>query len=120
MLMSNNGLPEVSLQATHEKNQTPSRAVLITGATALLPVAILAARGAGGLDVYGWMGSLATYGFIMAYALVSIALPRYLRNHGVGRPGARIISLVAWFAMVAAAAGDLFSVSGRPYWRPPP
>jgi hypothetical protein len=39
------------------------------------PVAVLAARGASGLDVYGWLGSLATYGFIVAYALVCIALP---------------------------------------------
>ena len=41
---------------------------------------VLADRGSSGLDVYGWMGSLATYGFIVTYALVCVALPRYLRR----------------------------------------
>ena len=65
--------------------ETPSRAILVTGLAALLPVAVLAWRGDSGLDVYGWMGSLATYGFIVAYALVCIALPRYLRDHGAAQ-----------------------------------
>jgi amino acid transporter len=83
LLMAHNGLAHGSLRSTHARNQTPSRAIMITGIAALLPVAVLAARGASGLDVYGWLGSLATYGFIVAYALVCVALPRYLRDHGV-------------------------------------
>src|ERR1022692_3429534 len=89
LLMAHNGLAHDSLRATHSRNRTPSRAVVITGVAALLPVAVLAARGASGLDVYGWLGTLATYGFIVAYALVCVALPRYLRSHGVFRPGAQ-------------------------------
>ena len=89
LLMAHNGLAHDSLRATHSRNQTPSRAVVITGIAALLPAAVLAARGASGLDVYGWLGSLATYGFIVAYALVCVALPRYLRHHRVFRAGAQ-------------------------------
>jgi len=93
--------------------------VLITGAAALLPVAILAARGASGLDVYGWLGSLATYGFIVAYALVCVALPRYLRDHRVFRRGAQIVPWLAGAAMLLALVGNLYPVPEGPYGKLP-
>jgi amino acid transporter len=119
LLMAHNGLAHASLGNTHAKNQTPSRAVVITGIAALLPVAVLAARGASGLDVYGWLGSLATYGFIVAYALVCVALPGYLRDHGVFRPGAQVVPWLAGAAMLLALAGNLYPVPEGPYGKLP-
>jgi len=119
LLMAHNGLAPDSLRNTHARNQTPSRAVIITGIAALAPAAVLAARGASGLDVYGWLGSLATYGFIVAYALVCVALPRYLRDHGVFRAGAQIIPWLAATAMLLALVGNLYPVPEGPYGRLP-
>jgi amino acid transporter len=119
LLMAHNGLAHGSLGTTHALNQTPSRAVVITGIAAVLPVTVLAARGASGLDVYGWLGSLATYGFIVAYGLVSIALPRYLRTHGAYRPGAQIVPWLAGIAMLLALAGNLYPVPEGPYGKLP-
>jgi amino acid transporter len=93
--------------------------VVITGIAALLPVAVLAARGASGLDVYGWLGSLATYGFIVAYALVCVALPRYLRTHEVFRPGAQVVPWLAGMAMLFALVGNLYPVPEGPYGKLP-
>jgi amino acid transporter len=119
LLMAHNGLAHGSLRATHATNQTPSRTVIITGIAALLPVAILAARGASGLDVYGWLGSLATYGFIVAYGLVSAALPRYLRRHGLYRFGGQIVPWLAGTAMLLALVGNLYPVPEGPYGKLP-
>jgi amino acid transporter len=119
LLMAHNGLAHGSMRATHARNHTPSRAVVITGAAAVLPVAVLAARGASGLDVYGWLGSLATYGFIVAYALVCFALPKYLRDHGAYRQGAQIIPWLAGVAMLLALAGNLYPVPEGPYGKLP-
>jgi amino acid transporter len=119
LLMAHDGLAHNFLSATHSRNRTPSRAVVITGVAALLPVAVLAARGASGLDVYGWLGSLATYGFIVAYALVCFALPRYLRDHGVFRPGAQIVPWLAGAAMLLALVGNLYPVPEGPYGKLP-
>jgi len=119
LLMSHNGLAHSCLRKTHARNETPGLAILVTGAAAVLPVAILAARGASGLDVYGWMGSLATYGFIVAYALVSVALPRYLREHNAYRPGAQIIPWLACGAMLLALVGNLYPVPEGPYGKLP-
>lgn len=119
MLMAHNGLAHAYLGNTHARNRTPSRAVVITGVAALAPVAVLAARGDSGLDVYGWLGSLATYGFIVAYALVCVALPRYLRQHGVFRPGAQLVPLLAGAAMLLALVGNFYPVPEGPYGKLP-
>jgi amino acid transporter len=119
LLMSHHGLAHGSMRTTHARNETPSRAVIVTGIAAVLPVAILAARGADGLDVYGWMGSLATYGFIVAYALVCSVLPRYLRKHNAFRPGAQVIPWLAFGAMLLALVGNLYPVPEGPYGKLP-
>jgi amino acid transporter len=119
MLMAHNGLAHSSLGSTHARNQTPSRAVVITGVVALAPVAVLAARGASGLDVYGWLGSLATYGFIVAYALVCLALPRYLRSQGVFQAGQQLVPWLAGAAMILALAGNFYPVPEGPYGKLP-
>jgi amino acid transporter len=119
MLMSHNGLAHGSLRTTHARHETPGRAIIVTGIAAVAPVAALAARGASGLDVYGWMGSLATYGFIVAYALVCVALPRYLRDHSAYHPGAQVIPWLAFTAMLLALIGNLYPVPEGPYGKLP-
>jgi amino acid transporter len=119
LLMSHNGLVHGGLRATHVSKETPVRAVLVTGTATMLPVVVLAARHASGLDVYGWMGSLATYGFIVAYALVCVAVPRYLRDRGVHWAGARIVPWLAFLAMLFALVGNLYPVPEGPYGKLP-
>jgi amino acid transporter len=117
--MAHDGLAHSSLRTTHARNHTPSLAVIITGVAAVAPVAVLAARGSSGLDVYGWMGALATYGFIVAYALVCLALPAYLRQHDALRSGTRVIAWLAGAAMLLALVGNLYPMPEGPYGKLP-
>jgi amino acid transporter len=71
------------------------------------------------LDVYGWLGSLATYGFIVAYALVCLALPRYLRQQGELQSSAVIIPALAGAAMLLALVGNLYPVPEGNYGKLP-
>jgi len=119
LLMSHHGLAHNQLRATHKRHETPGRAIVVTGTAAVLPVAILAMRGATGVDVYGWLGSLATYGFIVTYALVCFALPSYLRERSDLNVGARVISALAGVAMLLALAGNLYPVPEGPYGKLP-
>jgi amino acid transporter len=119
MRMAHNGLAHRSLGATHVQNRTPGRATIITGIAAVLPVAMLAARGASGLDVYGWLGALATYGFIVAYASVCFGLPRYLRQYRALRRGDRVVPWLAGIAMLLALVGNLYPVPEGPYGKLP-
>jgi amino acid transporter len=120
LLMAHNGLTHESLRTTHARNETPSVAIIVSGLVAFIPVMVLAARGSSGLDIYGWLGSLATYGFIVTYGLVCFALPRYLRDHqGVVNAATRTIPWLAFAAMVLAMAGNLYPVPEGPYGKLP-
>jgi amino acid transporter len=119
LLMSHNGLAHGSLRSTHVTHETPGRAILVTGIAAVAPVAVLAMRGASGLDVYGWLGSLATYGFIVTYGLVSFALPRFLRERGGLTPIATTVACLAGGAMVLALVGNLYPIPEGPYGKLP-
>jgi amino acid transporter len=119
LLMAHNGLAHGALRGTHAKYETPGKAILVTGVAAVAPVAVLALRGASGLDVYGWLGSLATYGFIVTYALVSFTLPRYLRERGAASRGAHVVALLAGAAMLLALVGNLYPVPEGPYGKLP-
>jgi amino acid transporter len=119
LLMSHNGIAHGCMRRTHARFETPGLAILATGVATAAPVAILAFRGASGLDVYGWLGSLATYGFIVTYGLVSFALPRYLKQHGVRGAAPQFVSLLAVAAMAFALIGNLYPVPEGPYGKLP-
>src|SRR5579862_2142637 len=119
LLMAHHGLAHQGFRATHERHETPHRAIWITGIASVLPVVILALRGDSGLDVYGWMGSLATYGFIVTYGLVSLALPRYLKENGHIGISSRLIPALAFLAMIGALIGNLYPVPEGPYGKLP-
>jgi amino acid transporter len=114
--MAHDGLAPSPLGRTHHANETPHLAVLTTGLAVLLPTAILSARGVSGMDIYGWMGSLAVYGFLTIYFLVAVALPLYLRRNGELTNAALALSIAAALAMILAMAGSLYPVpTEKPY-----
>ena len=119
MRMAHNGLAHRSLGTAHKKNATPGSAILLTGLFTVLPVAVLTLRGVSGTDIYGWMGSLAVYGFLTTYGLAAIALPVYLkRNHHL-TTSTFALSIAATLATLLALAGTLYPVPDRPYnWLP--
>jgi amino acid transporter len=120
LLMAHKGLTHSSLRVTHARNETPTGAIIATGLAAFLPVALLAAKGTSGLDVYGWLGSLAVYGFIVSYALVCFALPGYLRvHHGVENLSTKTIPWLAFIVMVLTLAANLYPVPEGAYGKLP-
>ena len=114
--MAHDGLVPSPLGRTHHANETPHLAVLTTGFAVLLPTAILSARGVSGMDIYGWMGSLAVYGFLTIYFLVAVALPLFLRRNHLLTPSALTLSIGAALAMILAMAGSVYPMpTEKPY-----
>jgi hypothetical protein len=72
-------------------------------------------RGMNLFDIYGLIGTLATFGFVTAYILVSAAAPLFLRSRGRLTPQAVGISVLAILAMGAALLGNLYPVPAAPY-----
>jgi amino acid transporter len=119
LLMSHHGLANVRLTRTHERNETPHLAVIVTAVVTFVATAALAQRGVSAADIYGWMGSLATYGFLTAYGLVCMAVPGYLRRREELTVPWTLLAITGAVAMVLAIAGSLYPVPQGPYrWLP--
>jgi amino acid transporter len=115
MLMAHHGLAHGRLAKTHVEKETPGAASILAGVLAFLPVAVLAARGATGADIYGWMGTLAVFGFLTVYALVAIALPVHLKRRGRLGAGGVVLSVCATAAALGAMVGTVYPVPPAPY-----
>jgi amino acid transporter len=118
--MSHNGLAHGALRSTHLRNATPTGATIATGLAAFVPVVILAEMGTSGVDVYGWLGMLAVYGFVTSYGLVCFALPAYLRDHhGVVSAATKTIPWIATAAMFYAFVANFYPLQQGAYGKLP-
>ena len=115
LLMAHHGLAHGSLRQTHHRNQTPAAASVVAGLAALLPALSLVARGVSGADVYGWMGTLAVFGFLTAYVLATAALALHLRRTGRLNPGGVVLTASGVLAMLVALVANVYPVPEAPY-----
>lgn len=115
MLMSHHGLAQASFSRTHARNETPTAASLLAAILALVPAAILAMCGVSGADIYGWMGELAVFGFLTAYALVAIAVPIHLYRRQRASVWSIALSAAGTAAAIAAMLGTIYPAPPAPY-----
>jgi len=119
LLMAHNGLVPARLHRTHHRNDTPHVAVLISAVAVAAPAVGLLAFGFSGIDIYGWLGSFAVYGFITIYGLTCVSLPLQLKQQGALSWTMLVVAIVAGLSMIMALAGTLYPVPEPPYsWLP--
>jgi amino acid transporter len=119
LLMAHNGLAPARLHKTHDRNDTPHVAVLISAVAVAAPSVGLLAFGFSGIDIYGWLGSFAVYGFITIYGLTCIALPLQLKQQGALSLTMLVVAILAGISMIMTLAGTLYPVPDPPYsWLP--
>ena len=103
----------------HRTSSMPHRAVVFAAFCALVPGVALAFQGIPGFDINGWLGTLATFGFLVAYILICVAAPLYLRSRAQLTVWPVVISCAAVVIMLIAFAGSLYPVPPAPYtWLP--
>jgi amino acid transporter len=120
LLFSAHGTLPVSLGRAHRRNQTPHIAVVVAGLVTFLPAAWLTIRHTSGFDLYGWLGTIATFGFVTAYLLVVLAaLVRLKRGRKLSvwriAVGALTLAFLGW-----ALVGSLnLGATGPERWLAP-
>jgi amino acid transporter len=114
-LMGRQGALHAVLGEAHETNQTPHKAVLLSAVAAFLPAGIMTLRGVGVFEIYGLLGTLATFGFVTAYIMIALAAPVFLRAQGRLTFQALAVSLLAVLAMGAALLGSIYPVPPGAY-----
>jgi len=115
LLMAHHGLVHKRLSRTHSRNETPATASVLAGLLAVAPVVVVAERGASGADIYGWMGTLAVYGFLTAYGLATVAMVQHLRDKGRLSAGWSVLAGGAIVVLLGAVVGTVFPVPPAPY-----
>jgi amino acid transporter len=96
------------------RHDTPNVAVsVITAVTLAIAVAALAA-GVAPVDVFNNCGTLSSFGFILVYALISIAAAVYVKRLGERRPSDVAITVLAIAFLIIAAATLFYPVPAPP------
>ena len=66
----------------HATNRTPHIGIYAVAPLMLIGPFVIILMGHTPIDVINWMGTVATFGFMLAYLLIAIAAPLYLRGKG--------------------------------------
>jgi amino acid transporter len=126
--MAHDGMGVTALTRTHDEHRTPHIGIWAVAVPMFVIPFLLVLFGRSAVDVTGWAGTVATFGFMLAYALVAIAAPIFLGRIGqpspvvaiVGALGAIVMAFVFWANWLPQLIpGGLFpSLSGVVAWLP--
>ena len=92
-------LPAV-LGRAHRTHKTPHVAIsVIAPIVGLVPIVLMVA-GQGPLEVYAYVGTVGTFGYMLGYLLMAAALPFFLRRRGEANPLSTVLAVVVVLALL--------------------
>jgi amino acid transporter len=103
-------LPAI-LERTTKRHGTPGIAVALSSGLMLAATIVMNLRGVAAADMYDLYGSLSVFGFLTAYALVSVALPFARSARGQHSHAVTAVSVTTVLVMILIAVFDLRSSS---------
>jgi amino acid transporter len=113
-IMGQQGLFHKFTADSHHINETPHVAVSIMAVLSFGLPTIFLIKGMAVGDMFNDAGTLAAFGFIVAYLLVSIAAPFYVKSLGQLKPGHIIISVAALILLMVPTIGSVYPVPPAP------
>ncbi|HQT64094.1 MAG TPA: APC family permease [Acidocella sp.] len=103
-----------SMGIVHDKAKTPFIA-LTFGAILNVIVCCAFSGHANETDPFGWYGTLASFGFIIVYLLVSVSAPFFLKKTGELKAGDIIIGGLGAVLMFLSLVGSVYPAPAAPY-----
>jgi amino acid transporter len=100
--------------AAHKQHSTPHIAVSISSIAILAVPFVMLLRGIAVLDIFNYLGSIATFGFLIAYIFIAIAGPAYLRRRGELGTRTILISILALFLLLMPLVGSVYPQPAPP------
>ena len=119
MAMGRDKLIHTSMGATHSKNETPHMASAAGALLMFLVPSFMSFRGIALSDVYGLNGTIATYGFLVAYISIAIAAVVFLARIKQSSPLVTAAAVIGTGMMGIAVYGSVIPYQEAPYgWLP--
>jgi len=113
--MGRHGIFHVAVGDAHENNKTPHIAIVITTILAAVIPLILVGLDNALFDIYGWIGTVATFGFLLNYTLIAIAAPVYLHREKELQPKHIVLSVITVLVLLIPIVGSLYPTPDYPY-----
>jgi amino acid transporter len=112
--LAGHGFLPRKLHASHPKNLTPHMALAAYGAVIMTVAVVLYAQGWNALTLFGDAGTLAAFGFLLAYFLIAIAAPFYLRKLGELRMRHVVIAVLGFLCLLVPTVGSFYPAPPSP------
>jgi len=113
-LLSRHGILHARAGDAHEVHATPHVAIAISAVIVALLSLPLTLAGVGLLESFAILGTVATFGFLVAYILVSVAAPVYLRQRGELKPINILLAVASVLLLTLPLVGVLYPVPEYP------
>ena len=107
-------LPKV-LGRAHPVHRTPHVAIAIGAPVIGLVPVIMVATGVTPLNVYAYTGTIGTFGYMLAYLLMALSLPVFLRRRGEGNPLSTALAAVVAAALLYVFYKNVVPIPAYPY-----
>lgn len=112
--MGRHGLFHAATAEAHPSNETPHVGVTLMAIVAFAIPAIATLDKVATLDLFGDVGTCAAFGFMVAYFLITIAAPAYLKNLGELRVRDMIGCGASILLLIVPAVGSVYPIPPAP------
>lgn len=112
--MGRHGLFHAATAEAHPSNETPHVAVTLMAIIAFAIPAIATLYKVATLDLFGDVGTCAAFGFMVAYFLITIAAPAYLKSLGELRVRDAVGCGASLLLLIVPAVGSIYPIPPAP------
>jgi amino acid transporter len=102
------------MHSVHAKNMTPHIAIAVYGCIILGVALILHASGWTALTVFDDAGTLAAFGFLLAYFTITVAAPVYLHRLGELRRRNVLVAIAGFLCLLVPTVGSFYPAPPSP------
>lgn len=112
--MGRHGLFHAATADAHEKNETPHVAISLMAALAFAVPTAMIVGGIAPLDAFNYVGTCAAFGFVVVYALVTVAASVYLKRIGELKAKDIVGCAAALVLLAIPAVGGVYPIPDPP------
>ncbi|HEY0185640.1 MAG TPA: APC family permease [Rhodopila sp.] len=112
--MGRHGLFHPSTAGAHQVNATPHVAVSVMAVIAFAVPTVGTLAGLAPLDVFSYVGTLAAFGFLVPYVLITVAAPVYLGKLSQRRPVDMVVCVASLALLVIPVVGSVYPMPEPP------
>lgn len=113
-IMGRHGILPPITATSHKVNETPHVAVTVLATIAFLIPVAATAGGIAMLDLFNYAGTCAAFGFLVPYALITVAAPVYLKAIGQLQGKDMAFCIISLLLLAIPTIGSVYPVPAAP------